>query len=388
MAIQTPIPQSEISGVLLATARGTFMYDDKGKAYYNFIDSDAFKWKLPETEIETMEIDFQDLYDCCEQAVKEFGDPEEYRVKMGLEPNSGYSNLGLTFRSKTDERIMCVFTPTSNEGGEWDSYFEWYFQEKPHQHGEETVSDFFERFEKMAGLDKPKDSIVVAPGYGEACEYLNKQGILSEEQEFLSRLHKFHNTTSRGYKLRLEQEIIQEWKGIQRKALLTEDEGDSKLHKLAKYIGNKFNGEVPELADEARVACALNSSTGIPFDCELEILEDGKLKYSLRKDDEIVDEFEFEGLNKSNGLALIKMISDQLFVADALNGQTEGRMSNAFRFASKLIGKGKTLTEAVDASCVRFSLDNETGDEIERLCEAVKSKKKNQSVKPQFHKML
>ena len=158
--------------------------------------------------------------------------------------------------------------------------------------------------------------------------------------------------------------------------MLTEDEGDSKLHKLAKYIGNKFNGEVPELADEARVACALNSSTGIPFDCELEILEDGKLKYSLRKDDEIVDEFEFEGLNKSNGLALIKMISDQLFVADALNGQTEGRMSNAFRFASKLIGKGKTLTEAVDASCVRFSLDNETGDEIERLCEAVKSKKK------------
>lgn len=368
MALPQPVPQSPIQGKLLAIARGTFMYDDGGKGYYNFIDDDAFQWKLNPVEVEKLEIEIDDLYDCCEQAVKQFGDPDDYRVKMGLQPNSGYTNLGITFTSKTNPNIVCVFTPTSNQGGEWDSYFEWYLKDES-MADQDSVASFFQDFEKLAGdIRAPKGgvaSFLTVPTMGEAREVASKVLSDSEMQSFLGKVLQYEKNPWRGKKLQLEEEIIHEWKNIKRKSLLAEAEDDSKLMKTAKYLAKKFHGEAPEVAEEDRAVCSIKSETGIEFTCELLLTEKG-LEYVLKRDDSLVDDFRFDGLTKQNVLAMTKMISDQLFMADALE-KNEDKFSMAFRMATKLAKRGDSLTESIDRAVVKYDIEEEYVPVLKKL---------------------
>lgn len=378
MVLPQPVPQSDIQGTLIAAARGSFMYDEDGEGYYNFLDDQAFVWKLNPIQIEQFGLEIDALYDCCEQAVERYGDPAEYRQKLGLPKYSGYSNLGIYFTSKEDPRITCVFTPTSNEGGEWDAYFEWYLKDQSIV-DQDTLPEFMKDFQELAGNPRmPVESPANLPTYKEAVEVAGKVLSESAKDRFLEKFWRMGRSPSRGVRLRVEEDVRREWADIKRLASLQEAEEDSKLAKTAKYIAKKFNGDVPETGEVDRVLCKINSQTGIDFTCELEIDDKGKLNYSLKRDDEPADEFIFDSLNKQNVLSLVKMISDQLFMADALNGDEKAE-SVAFRVASKMTAKGMPLTESVSQAAIKYGLDRGSAVKLKSLMEDRVTDKWNQT---------
>lgn len=220
------LPSNRISGTKIAAGRATWVVDDKtGEGFYNFVDSGSFKWLLNPDQLLGLEIDEQDLLDCVEQAEEQFGAPEDYRPAMGLFPDVGSTNIGVTYKSKSNETVICVFTPASIQkqtagialSAPIDAYFEWYYQEKSALKPEENFLDFIAYFDATTGnrASEIKKSPIV-PGYHEACE--TSAGAMGdvERERFLSNVWNYHKNVERGYKEQLGREIKETWVRVQR----------------------------------------------------------------------------------------------------------------------------------------------------------------------------
>lgn len=215
------MPTNRISGVKIAAGRATWVTGEDGKGYYNFINSNSFKWFANPDQLIAMGIDQQDLLDCVEQAEKQFGAPEEYRPALGLYPDAGYTNIGATYRSKENEKIIAVFTPTSVHGpceAPTDAYFEWYMQEVPEQNADENLPDFLSYFDAVTGnrVGEYVDTSPVVPGYDEAVE--TTRGNMAEDmrERFLQQVWNFHKNVSPGFKQKLGEDILETWSRVKR----------------------------------------------------------------------------------------------------------------------------------------------------------------------------
>jgi hypothetical protein len=225
------ITPNKIQGTKIAAGRATWIYDE-GKGYYNFVDEDAFAWKLNPTELEMLKIDEQDLLDCVEQAEKQLGSPADYRGKLGLMPSSGYSNIGATYTSKSNPRIICVFTPTSTDyqttnpiaidNAPIDAYFEWYYMPETASDEGKDLMSFIKKYDDLLGKAITRDiswennPTFMIPKYEEACVF--SSGFMNESvrESFLQNVWDYHKSNIRGRKLQLESTIKETWMRLNR----------------------------------------------------------------------------------------------------------------------------------------------------------------------------
>jgi hypothetical protein len=223
---------TRIQGLAIAAGRATWVTDDNGKkGHYSFEDDDAFGWKLTPAQIKDLDIDEQDLLSCVEQADKQFGDPEVFRPKLGLMPDSGYMNIGATFISKTNKNIMCVFTPTSmaytvtnsleQDRATIDGYFEWYYSPVSlAQDADKDPEKFMQQFDKITGnrsSNMAKSPVIDMPSYEEASVFSSE--VIQEDCErerFLQQVWDYHHSKSQLAKQRLKEDALPTWKRIWR----------------------------------------------------------------------------------------------------------------------------------------------------------------------------
>jgi hypothetical protein len=163
-------------------------------------------------QIENMKVSEEDLLDCVEQAEKELGGPEDHRLALGLFPDSGYTNIGQTYVSKSNPHIVCVFTPTSmkfattnpiaHDKPPVNAYFEWYYSDIP----------------LTANASRTTNVTIspVVPGYDEACERTDGIMGLQEREQFLNKVWMYHRTCMPGHKARVKNEILEVWERVNR----------------------------------------------------------------------------------------------------------------------------------------------------------------------------
>lgn len=210
-----PLPQmkqNKIEGMSIAWARGKWAEIEAGVWGYIFPEDDAFAIRKTPQELEAWGVSHDDLYDCIALIEEMFGAPRDHRLSFGLLPNQGYSNIGTTVKSRTNPSITCTFTPTSLEDNSYDGYFNWYYHENG---GIEGIKSFMTRFDMAT--DTRTTNILASPTmptYGEACD--RTAGILSEaeRERFVNQVWNYHKTAPRGYKIRIEAEILPQWKKI------------------------------------------------------------------------------------------------------------------------------------------------------------------------------
>lgn len=221
---------SRIQGTKIASGRATWIYDESGKGYYNFVDEDAFSWKLNQQQLVQLGIDEQDLLDCVVQAEKQLGSPQEFRPKLGLMPSAGYSNIGATYISKGNPSIMCVFTPTSLDfqttnpiafdNSPIDAYFEWYYSAFSPANEPKNLADFILKYDEVLGKAITRDTswqnVPTVPTYEEACVF--SDGYMREDirEQFLQQVWDFHKAHMRGRKEQLKECILETWNRVNR----------------------------------------------------------------------------------------------------------------------------------------------------------------------------
>jgi len=212
MPQNSQLVQNKISGLSVAWARGKWEELDDGNMGYIFPESDGFEIRLNPHEMLKLGIDEEALYDCIAQVEELYGSPRDHRLSFGLLPDSGYSNIGTTVRSRLNDDLICVFTPTSQEDRSYDGYFEWYYQEPM---GVDDLPTYMARFD--LATDSQTSNMIdspVMPSYGEACE--RSEGVLDEvtRERFVREVFNFHKTQSRGYRNRIEEEWLPVWKRV------------------------------------------------------------------------------------------------------------------------------------------------------------------------------
>jgi len=204
--------QNKIEGMSIAWARGKWAEIEADVWGYIFPEDDAFAIRKTPQELADWGVSHDDLYDCISQIEEKFGSPRDHRLSFGLLPSQGYSNIGTAVTSRTNPNITCTFTPTSLEDNSYDGYFNWYFHDNA---GVGDLPSFMARFDATTGS---RTSNILAsptvPTYGEACE--RTAGVLSEHERehFITQVWNYHKTAPRGYKLRIEAEILPIWKRI------------------------------------------------------------------------------------------------------------------------------------------------------------------------------
>jgi len=223
---------SRIQGTKIASGRATWVYGDEKGGYYNFVDEDAFSWKLNPTQLEQLGIDEQDLLDCVAQAEKQLGAPQEFRPKLGLMPSAGYSNIGATYVSKVNPQIICVFTPTAMDfattnpiaidNAPIDAYFEWYYSPVSLANQPDNLPEFIKKYDELLGKALTRDDswknvpTFKVPSYEEACVF--SDGYMNEDvrERFLQQVWDYHRTKMRGRREFLKENIVETWARLNR----------------------------------------------------------------------------------------------------------------------------------------------------------------------------
>jgi len=245
------LPQNKISGTKIAFGHGAFLYDEKEKGFFNFVKESDFGWLLPISTLQKENVTEQDLLDCVEQVEASLGDPEELRAVLPF--GSGLKNVGTVFRSKSNPRVICVFTPTSQlvqdvvplglpEEIRPDGYFEWYLSDEDSI----TVDDigsggnnvgamgkWLGEFDRMAGTrntnvaDAP---VFTVPTYTEAVQHTSGVMGAVQREVFLEDVHAYHRKQMPWFKKeQLKKQILGTWESVQRvRSSLTEEDGTYK----------------------------------------------------------------------------------------------------------------------------------------------------------------
>lgn len=214
------LPQNKIAGTQIAWGRGTWGDLEDGRSGYLFDKDDAFQYVVPQQWLAGNSVSEDDLTDCLTQIEKEVGEPEEFRRGLGLIPGGGATHPGIVIRSRTNDEVVCVFTPTSFQpdflNGKVDGYFEWFLDKK----GADTkdLNTWMKQFDAMSGnrLDNITSSPIV-PVYGEALEVTAKSSVLSEAERdwFLRKVWQYQKGgCPNGTKSRLAEEILVTWRKV------------------------------------------------------------------------------------------------------------------------------------------------------------------------------
>ena len=209
--------QNKISGMSIAWGRGSW---DNEVGCYVFPTDDSYQIRVTDSYLMDNGICEDDMLDCISQIEEEYGAPSVHRTALGLFKNSGYSNLGLTVISRTNPSISCVFTPTSTEEKLTDAYFEWYFNES-----DPSVIDlprYMNRFDNMTGNRASNVTMSpVMPSYMEAQEFFNAHREISEsvKENILRGVWQHQTTKDKGFKVRLEREVLPEWTKIKESSM-------------------------------------------------------------------------------------------------------------------------------------------------------------------------
>ena len=209
--------QNKISGMSIAWGRGSW---DNEVGCYVFPTDDSYQIRVTDSYLMDYGICEDDMLDCISQIEEEYGAPSVHRTALGLFKNSGYSNLGLTVISRTNPSISCVFTPTSTEEKLTDAYFEWYFNES-----DPSVIDlprYMNRFDNMTGNRASNVTMSpVMPSYMEAQEFFNAHREISEsvKENILRGVWQHQTTKDKGFKVRLEREVLPEWTKIKESSM-------------------------------------------------------------------------------------------------------------------------------------------------------------------------
>lgn len=201
--------QNKITGDSIAWGRGCW---DKEVGCYVFLTDQSYQIRVTDSYLIENGIVEDDLLDCIMQIEETYGSPSEYRTALGLFKNSGYSNLGLTVESRSCPAVTCVFTPTSTEDNIVDAYFEWYYN--PSHPSVIDLQRYLNRFSDMTGARTTNVTpSPVMPGYMEAQEFmhLNPKFTAEEKDRFLRGVWQHQTTKDKGFKVRLERELLPEW---------------------------------------------------------------------------------------------------------------------------------------------------------------------------------
>lgn len=206
------LPQNKINGMNIAWGRGKWSELEDGSYGYIFPEDDAFKIRLNPQTMEEMGVSEDDLFDCIAQIEAEFDAPKDHRLSFGLVPNQGYSHLGITVRSNLNDRVICVFTPTSIEDDSYDGYFEWYYDQRS---GFDSLTGFLSNFDKATdGQHSNALLSPIMPAYGEAVEKTKYMSEEDQRETFLRCIWSYHKTSSIGHRRQLERDLLPKWKKI------------------------------------------------------------------------------------------------------------------------------------------------------------------------------
>lgn len=217
-----------LGGIILASARGTWVYDEGEKGHYEFFGRENFAWKNDEKTRRDLGISEDDLFDCIEQVEEELMSPENQEVRFGMMNKGGFKNVGAIYTSRTNPEIICVYTPTSlgsTPNGlhyeDWNGYFEWYFKAQPKEEVDD-LAQFLNMFDTAVGTEVTKQttvSPVMLPSYEEANEFFSVNQ-LQESDFFLSRLWNVNSSKfmGRGTREQMKAELLSEWKAIVEKS--------------------------------------------------------------------------------------------------------------------------------------------------------------------------
>lgn len=221
-----------IEGMRIAAGRATWVCDDDkdGKGYYNFVDEDSFSWHMNPVDLRRLGIDEQALLDCVSQAEEQFGAPCEFRPRLGLFPNAGYTNIGATYVSRDNPQILCVFTPTSTQFPTGnaishdippvDAYFEWYYS--PNSISKEASKDpakFLQDYDRLSGnraTNVTNSPIFDVPSYEEASVFTKSYMQEDIRERFLQSVWNYHRFCAPGYKNQLKEDILSQWQRVLR----------------------------------------------------------------------------------------------------------------------------------------------------------------------------
>lgn len=344
------LPQNKIAGTQIAWGRGTWGEIEDGRSGYLFDKDDAFQYVVPQQWLAGNSVSEDDLTDCLTQIEKEVGEPEEFRRGLGLIPGGGFTHPGIVVRSRTNDEVVCVFTPTSFQpdflNGKVDGYFEWFLDKK----GADTadLSTWMKQFDAMSGnrLDNITASPVV-PVYGEAVEVTAKSDVLSEAERdwFLRKVWQYQKGgCPKGTKSRLAEEILVTWKRVLGESEVVE--ADPSLQPPKKWF-EKMLGQV-EGDDKPAIVGAIWRDLSDEKKAEIRARE-GKT-YAPAKSESVAPQLKkkLTSLPTSEVARMLhaKEISDS-DVEDTF-GEFSAKLDRIYDAVSKLELSGDTYTYVVD----------------------------------------
>ena len=244
-SVHDQLPQSKLSGLLVAFAQGVWGQLDDGSEGFVFPEeTNSFTWAHDQGYLETEHgVTEEALMDCIEQIEQQLGNPDQVRSQFGLLKGAGQAYLGLVVTSRLDPRLVCSYTPTSNYQSPVEAYFEWFLK---NQSGDTIGTDddnFMANFDAIAGVQEPAEHDLEPelPDYEEACHRLHHLTISEgRKQNFLQRLWDFNKTIAPGYRDAVHEELLREWQDMtQVDDLLTADDLKEVTEGLADVWGKK-----------------------------------------------------------------------------------------------------------------------------------------------------
>lgn len=331
-----------IHGLLIATGRGTWIYDsinpDDKSGHYEFADEyGAFKWEVPGPRALDMGVTEADLLDCVDQAADKYLDPDTIGLAFGFPRNSGARRIGGNFRSRLNPHIMCQFTPTSVDGADWDAYFAWYYQEV------EKPNPVFGQAIAMPAQPPQSDAPAIAlPSVAEAREILPSFRSQRETDRFLSTLYNVRNRYGDvDYLAESTEALKREWAAVlkQKRSELPEQWWESIQRKIPNLAESKDWLAEDNSRDLLAVALAesLEDQGFLAAECDTQTVAGGNREISLHRMGNVAEAVVLRTPAKS----VVTLINKAKLSEDKI-----GRLASFFR---RTVGP-VSITESADAA--------------------------------------
>lgn len=227
------LPQNKLAGLNVAYGRAIYVYPEETGG-----ETDGFVFEAPESFQLTVDpayfkgelnLSMEVLMDCIDQVEEQLGQPEQIADQYGIAPRSGYESIGLTVRSRIDDRVVCSFVPANfeweTENWTWpkkvQGFFSWYLQDRgPSMDLSDLILD---KSMQDGGASVSTLQSPIIPSYEAAAAALEHMD-RSRTTQFLDRLWLYERAFAPGIKIAEEPWLKAAWKALS---------GDLKLRRRA-----------------------------------------------------------------------------------------------------------------------------------------------------------